>query len=265
MLSSAPELSIIIPAYNEADRIVGTLTSVRDYLQSRNKSYQVIVSADGNDGTRERARDFAANDDRFIILGSAERGGKGRGVRNGMKLARGQVIGFIDADYKTPIDEIETILPWFGQGYDLVIGSRGMRDSLIERQQKLYRRIGSRIFAFGMRTVTGLREIFDTQCGFKFFTRRAARDIFARQKIDGYMFDVEILRLAQTLGYRIKEVGVRWQDDGDSRLDLVAGNWRNARDILKIGFQRFRVPAVIDGRLPDIKPPAHAGEPAPSK
>ena len=244
MPSSGPELSIIIPAYNEARTIVRTLTLVRGYLERQGKSYEIIVSADGNDGTRERAREFAGNDLRYAVLGSAERGGKGRGVREGVHAARGDVIGFVDADYKTPIEEIEKILPGLGEGFDIVIGSRGVGDSKVVRRQKLYRRIGSKVFAFGMRIVTGVRGVADTQCGFKFFTRRAARDIFSRQVIDGYMFDVEVLRLAQTLGYRVKEVGIRWQDDGDSRLDLVAGNWRNAKDILKIGFSRFKVPAA---------------------
>ena len=262
---SGCELSIIIPAYNEAASIAGTLCSVRGFLETHGQSFEVIVSADGTDGTREEARKVIAGDPRFTVLGSERRGGKGSGVRAGIKLARGRTVGFIDADYKTPIDEIDRILPWFREGYDLVIGSRGMGDSRIERQQKLYRRIGSRVFGLGMRTVTGLRDVIDTQCGFKFFTRRAARDIFSRQTIDGYMFDVEILRLAQTLGYRIKEVGIRWHDDGDSRLDLVAGNWRNAKDILRIGFQRFRVPAVIEDRLVEMKPAASAGEPAASK
>jgi dolichyl-phosphate beta-glucosyltransferase len=237
-----PELSIIIPAYNESATIVRTLTLVRDYLDSRQTTFEIIVSADGNDGTREKARQWAADDQRITVIGSSERGGKGRGVRAGVRLSRGQIIGFVDADYKTPIEEIERILPHLDDGYDLVIGSRGLGDSRIERPQKLYRRVGSRVFALGMRTVTGLRNVVDTQCGFKFFTRRAARDIFARQKIDGYMFDVEILRLAQMLNYRIKEVGIRWHDDGDSRLELVAGNWRNAQDILKIGLSRFRIP-----------------------
>jgi glycosyltransferase involved in cell wall biosynthesis len=242
LVTDGPELSIIIPAYNEAATIVRTLTLVRDYLEREETSFEVILAADGNDGTREKARELVGDDDRFTILGLPDRGGKGRGIRSGVQIAQGQVIGFIDADYKTPIEEIEKLLPWLEQGFDLAIGSRGMGDSKIERRQKLYRRIGSRVFAFGMRTVTGIREIIDTQCGFKVFTRRAAQDIFSRQKIDGYMFDVEILRLAQVLGYRIKEVGIRWQDYGDSRLDLIAGNWRNARDILKIGFSRFRLP-----------------------
>ena len=216
---------------------------MRDYLTKSGRSFEVIVSADGNDGTREAARGIADDENQISVLGSAERGGKGKGVRNGVQAARGQIIGFIDADYKTPVEEVEKILPWLEQGFDLVIGSRGMGDSQIEKAQKFYRQLGSKVFAFGMRTVTGIRNIVDTQCGFKFFTRRAARDIFARQRIDGYMFDVEILRLAQTLNYRIKEVGIRWRDDGDSRLDLVAGNWRNAKDIMKIGMSRFRVPA----------------------
>ena len=254
-MTSGHELSIIIPAYNEAATIAATLAAVRDYLDAQHRSFEVIVCADGNDGTRERARDLAGNDERFTVLGSPDRGGKGKGVRTGVKAATGEIVGFVDADYKTPIEEVEKILPWFDHGFDLVIGSRGMGDSKIERQQKLYRRIGSRVFALGMRTVTGLRDVIDTQCGFKFFTRRAARDIFARQKIDGYMFDVEILRLAQSLGYRIKEVGIRWHDDGDSRLDLVAGNWRNALDILQIGFSRFRVPVAMEWDAAAAAPP----------
>lgn len=249
-MPGGPDLSIIIPAYNESATIVRTLTLVREYLEGQGMSFEVIVSADGNDGTRERAREVAGDDERFTVLGTAQRGGKGRGVRAGVQIARGQIIGFVDADYKTPIEEAERILPWFEQGYEVVIGSRGMGDSKIERRQKLYRRVGSRVFAFGMRTVTGLRNVVDTQCGFKFFTKRAARDIFSRQRIDGYMFDVEILRLAQVLGYKIKEVGIRWHDDGDSRLDLVAGNWRNAQDILKIGFSRFRVPEAGEFAVP---------------
>ncbi|HEY2584610.1 MAG TPA: dolichyl-phosphate beta-glucosyltransferase [Tepidisphaeraceae bacterium] len=265
MPSGGPVLSIIIPAYNEAKTIVRTLTAVRDYLEGQGKAYEIIIAADGNDGTRERAREFAGKDDRYTVIGSAQRGGKGRGVREGIRIAKGQIIGFVDADYKTPIEEIEKILPGFDQGFDIVIGSRGVGDSKVVRKQKVYRRIGSKVFAIGMRAVTGLRGIVDTQCGFKFFTRRAARDIFRRQTIDGYMFDVEILRLAQTLGYKVKEIGIRWQDDGDSRLELVAGNWRNGKDILRIGLGRFKVPAASDWGTsseasagPALKTPAHS-------
>jgi dolichyl-phosphate beta-glucosyltransferase len=109
-----------------------------------------------------------------------------------------------------------------------------MPESQIAMQRKLYRRIGSQIFGVGMHLAVGLWEIRDTQCGFKFFRHDVAKDLFARQRIDGYMFDVELLCLAEQSGYRIKETGVRWQDDGDSRLRLVAGNWQNMLDLIRI-------------------------------
>ena len=239
-------LSLIVPAFNEAGTIARTLGLMRDYLQGRGWAWEIIVSADGTDGTRERASEFAAGDPRIVVIGTPERRGKVRGVRDGVLQAKAQLIGFVDADYKTPMEEIEKILPAFDEGFDVVIGSRRVGDSKIVRPQKLYRRLGSKAFAKVMRTIVGLHGIQDTQCGFKFFTRDAARKIFSLQQINGYMFDVEILRLARRLGYGIKEVGVRWQDDGDSRLDLVAGNWRNMQDILRIGFTRFRAPAAVN-------------------
>ena len=240
-----PYLSVIVPAYNESRTIAATLGKIRDYLdrQPWPGGWEIIVSADGSDGTRQKAAEWSVADPalagRVSVIGSPERGGKGKGVRNGVLLARGRVIGFCDADYKTPIEELDKLLPHLDQGYDVAIGSRKVGDSKVERPQALYRRLGSRAFGIVMRTVVGLHGIRDTQCGFKFFRRVAARRIFSLQRIDGYMFDVETLRLAKLLGYKIKEVGVRWQDDGDSRLNLVAGNLKNARDILSIRFMKY--------------------------
>jgi dolichyl-phosphate beta-glucosyltransferase len=118
----------------------------------------------------------------------------------------------------------------------VVIGSRALADSRIEKPQPLYRRLGSRGFHVLMRTVVGLSGITDTQCGFKFFRRDVALDLFRRQRIDGYMFDVEILYLARRAGYRIAQVPVRWRDDGDSRLALLSGNFRNVVDLFRIRF-----------------------------
>ena len=151
-----------------------------------------------------------------------------------MARARGRLVGFVDADDKTPIEDLAGLLPWLDRGYDVVIGSRAMAESRIERRPPLHRRVGSRLFGLGLRLLLGLRGLRDTQCGFKVFRGDVARELFARQRIDGYMFDVEVLRLAEGRGHRIKEVGVRWRDDGDSRLDLVAGNWRNLVDLLRI-------------------------------
>jgi dolichyl-phosphate beta-glucosyltransferase len=238
-----PSLSIVVPAYNEAGSIGGTLTAMRTYLDTRSYAYEIIVSADGDDGTREAVAKLAADDPRLSVIGSSARGGKGRGVRNGVARARGAVIGFVDADAKTPIEELEKVLPWLDEGYDVSIGSRGLAESRIEVAQRFYRRIGSRVFGILMHLLMGLPHVRDTQCGFKFFRGPVARDLFARQRIDGYMFDIEILHLAARAGYRVKEVGVRWRDDGDSRLDLLAGNARNVADLLRIRLGRYGAPA----------------------
>jgi dolichyl-phosphate beta-glucosyltransferase len=153
-----------------------------------------------------------------------------------MALATGNNIGFVDADNKTPISEFAKFRPYLESGCDLVIGSRALKESRIERAQCWYRRIGSKGFSVLVRTLLDLHGIRDTQCGFKFFQRHVARDIFNRQKIDGYMFDIEILYLAILLGYKIKQVPVRWKDDADSRLELVKGNIRNVMDVVRIRF-----------------------------
>jgi dolichyl-phosphate beta-glucosyltransferase len=234
-----PELSVVVPAYNEVARIVGTLQRLRSHLEARPGGYEILVAADGTDGTREAARAWAAGDARVTVIGAPERRGKGRGVREAMAVSRGRVVGFVDADDKTPIQELDRLLPWLEQGCDVVIGSRAAQGARIERPQRLYRRVGSRAFGLFMHLAVGLWGLSDTQCGFKFFRGDVGRDLFARQRIDGYMFDVEILYLAQLGGLGVKEIGVRWRDDGDSRLELVAGNWRNLRDVLRIRFTHY--------------------------
>jgi dolichyl-phosphate beta-glucosyltransferase len=235
-MSFSPYLSIVIPAYNEVRGIAATLDSIVTYFDRTSLPYEILVCADGTDGTRELVAREYAGDRRVQVLGSPERGGKGRAVRLGVARSAGQIIGFMDADNKTPIEEIEHLLPWFDRDYDLVIGSRAKSGSQIEVAQSLHRRLGSKAFGMVMRTLTGLYHINDTQCGFKFFRRAVAKDLFARQRIDGYMFDVEVLYLAHQCGYQAKEVGVRWRDDGDSRLQLFAGNWRNMIDLFRIRF-----------------------------
>ncbi|MFN8568398.1 MAG: glycosyltransferase [Kouleothrix sp.] len=121
---------------------------------------------------------LAAADSRLRVIGSAERGGRSRGIRQGVALARGQLIGFVDADYKTPIEELAKLMPWLERGYDIVIGSRGMAESRIIVPQPLYRRLGSRAFAVAMHLLIGLWRLHDTQCGFKFFRADVARNLF---------------------------------------------------------------------------------------
>jgi dolichyl-phosphate beta-glucosyltransferase len=234
--AKGPHLSLIFPAYNEVRTIGRTLQLAYDYLERQPYDFEILVAADGDDGTREVAREIGAQRGRMKVLGEKTRAGKGRGVRAGVQAAQGTIIGFSDADNKTPIEDVATVLPWFDEGYDLVIGSRAHAKSEILRKQPQYRQIGSRVFRITMHLMTGLWGIGDTQCGFKFFRRAVAHDLFGRQRVDGYMFDVEILALATASGYRIREVPIRWQDDGDSRLEPVAGSWRNAKDLVEIAW-----------------------------
>jgi dolichyl-phosphate beta-glucosyltransferase len=236
-----PYLSLILPAYNEARTIASTVAEAVAYFRSRDISYEVIVAADGTDSTRKIVARMACEDPALRAIGHDDRLGKGRGIREAVALATGDFIGYADADNKVPIDEFDRIRPGLEAGYQIVMGTRAVADSKIERPQPLYRRIGSRGFAVFMQAMVGLHGITDTQCGFKFFPRAAAKELFGAQEIDGYMFDVEILAIARRLGYRMQEIPIRWRDDADSRLQLVAGNLRNVRDILRIAAaQRFR-------------------------
>jgi dolichyl-phosphate beta-glucosyltransferase len=243
-MSDQLNLSLIFPAYNEARSITNTLKEAVEYLENHHITYEIIVSADGTDGTREIVAELSKTNPRIKEIGSVERAGKGKGIRNAVSISTGKWIGFSDADNKTPITEMDKIIPFLEQGIEMVIGSRGGRQSLIERPQPWYRRVGAKGFAVFMHSVTGLWEIVDTQCGFKFFQAEIAKDLFSRQRIDGYMYDVEIIYLAKKAGYRMAQVPIRWRDDGDSRLQLLSGNIRNVRDVISIRFRNYSPPAV---------------------
>jgi len=230
------DITLILPAYNEARVIPATIADAVSYFQARNLTYEIIVAADGTDGTREVVRDLARSNPALRAIGNEQRSGKGRGIREAVALGAGNVIGYADADNKVPIEEFDKFRPVLARGVEAVIGTR-RGGAKIEKAQPLYRRLGSMGFLYFMQTIVGLPGINDTQCGFKFFQRDAAKELFRRQQVDAYMFDVEILALARRLGYRIEQVPVRWRDDADSRLDLIAGNLKNVRDIFKIGMR----------------------------
>lgn len=238
------DLTLIFPAYNESATILATIQDALRFLEGEGLKVEIIVAADGDDGTREKVRDWAQDDPRIQVCGHRERLGKGRGVREAVALARGALIGYADADNKVPIEEFAKVRRCFAEtGCDIVSGSRALAGSVIEKYQPWYRRLGSKGFHILMRAATGLWHVSDSQCGFKFLRREAARGIFGAQRIDGYMFDVEILVLAKRFGYTVREVPIRWRDDGDSRLELVRGNLRNVRDILRIRRLASQLPA----------------------
>ena len=230
------DISLILPAYNEARVIPTTIGDAVRYFDSRKLRYEIIVAADGTDGTREIVRDLARTNPVLSAIGSEARRGKGLGIREAVAVATGKVIGYADADNKVPVEEYDKFRPVLESGIEVAIGTR-RGGATIERAQPLYRRIGSKGFLYFMQTLVGLPGINDTQCGFKFFQRDCAKELFRRQKVDAYMFDVEILAIARRLGYRIEQVPVRWRDDADSRLNLISGNLKNVRDIFKIGLE----------------------------
>lgn len=232
-----PFLSIIIPAYNEEKRLPATLAAIQDYLAGVRWTWELLVVDDGSkDRTVEAAR-AAFRDARCRVLVSPRNQGKGGAIRSGMLEAQGRFRLFTDADNSTPIEEVEKLLAAMRRRRaHVAIASRAMKESQLEVRQPLHREMMGRLFNLIVQ-VLALPGIRDTQCGFKLFTRRAAEQIFPRQQMPGFSFDVEILLLARRAGYRIAEVPVRWIDNPDSRVSPVKDSLRVFRDVLKIRWR----------------------------
>jgi dolichyl-phosphate beta-glucosyltransferase len=215
-----PSLSIVIPAYNEERRLPATLERIHAWLEAGRWSFrEVLVVDDGStDKTVEAAERFGAR-----VLRNPGNRGKGYSVRHGMLEARGEWALLTDADLSSPIEELEKL--WRAAeegGARIAIGSRALDRSLIGVHQPALRENVGRLFNLAMRLITGL-PFLDTQCGFKLFAAEAAREIFRRQKLDGFGFDVEVLVLARELGYRTVEVPVRWDDVRGTKVSLRRG------------------------------------------
>jgi dolichyl-phosphate beta-glucosyltransferase len=238
-----PQLSIVVPAYNEQARIGLTLIRTLEYLRQRSKSYELIVVDDGStDETCRVVTEVAAGDERVRLLVQPQNRGKGAAVRRGVLEARGAYVLFMDADLATPIEEVETLLLYAHDGYDVVIGSRGLAASDIRRRQPRARELMGRVFNLIVRSAL-LGGFRDTQCGFKLFSRAAARDLFGRQTIDGFAFDVEVLLLAKQSGLRIREVPVVWYHAPNSKVSPVADSAKMFGDLV-----RLRAKLLVKGR-----------------
>ncbi len=225
------DLSVIIPAYNEAERIEASLEKARDYFRGQAYSCEILVVDDGSrDSTSEIVR---RHEGEMIRLVQQPRNmGKGAAVRRGMLEARGELRIFSDADFSTPITETARMLKYL-QDYDVVIGSRAIDNSYIKEHQPWYRESMGKMFNRLVQMVA-VPGIMDTQCGFKGLRAAAAEDIFRRTKIDGFSFDVEMLFLARRLEYSIKEIPVEWYNDARSTLNPVSDSLRMFSELLKI-------------------------------
>ena len=224
-----PSLSIVVPAFNEARRLPPTLRSIADYLVGGPfEPAEVLVVDDGSqDGTVECLHDaqeaLAEVGMEMRVLKNEGNRGKGYSVRRGMRSARHDWILFCDADLSAPIEEVEKLLAAAAGGAEVAIGSRALDRSLIGIRQPLYRRFFGRVFNLWVRLLTGL-PIADTQCGFKLFTRRAAEQVLAKQRIERGAFDVELLFLARKMRIPIAEVPVVWNHAPDSSVGLRTGS-----------------------------------------
>lgn len=233
---AAIDLSVVVPAFNEAERIAPTLRSIAEWFGRVPITGEIIVVDDGStDATRDVVEALAIPILRLI--GSTPNRGKGHAVKVGMLAARGRRRLFMDADNATPIDELPNLMvavdPPHSRGADLAIGSRYTCGSRVHTEQPLYRRAWSR-FANRVIRATLVPEIMDTQCGFKLFTAEAAEAIFSRTTTVGWGFDLEVLALAQRLGFSVAECGVAWSDDGRSQIQPL-------RDVVRISREFFAI------------------------
>lgn len=236
-MSQAPQndiaLSIVVPAYNEADRILPTLARLIEWLDEDGRSAEILVVDDGSsDDTCGVVRSRAASDSRLRLLENGVNRGKGYSVAHGVREAQGAWVLFSDADLSTPVEELLKLESGRGDA-PISIGSRALPDSDLKKRQPFYREMMGRSFNLLVQTLV-FPGIQDTQCGFKLFRADVARDLFERRTIDGFAFDVEVLFLARKHGHTVIEIPVVWINDEASRVDPIRHSLKMFADIMKI-------------------------------
>lgn len=234
------DLSIIIPAYNEEDRIKNTLLAIADYLAECKLNAEIIVV---DDGSTDRTADVVSSKKEKIkylkLVRYKKNMGKGYAIKKGVEEAAGEYILFTDADNSTPIEELGKLWNALGNHADMAIGSRYLRNHSVKIKQPWYRiwigRLGNLVIRLFL--VSGVR---DTQCGFKLFTRGAAREIFKRQQIHRFGFDMEALVIARELGYRVVEIPVSWFNSNESRLRPIRDSFKTLRELFEIKMNLWK-------------------------
>ena len=240
---SAPRWSVVIPAYNEAERLPGYLQEVAAYFDGRGDPYEVIVIDDGSeDATGVRVRERAAAYPAVVLHTLPANRGKGHAVRAGMRAARGIWRLMADADGATPIGEVKRLEAALQTGADVAVGSRALRDPSVSVVARPHRRVAGLFFHLLTRAA-GVSGVVDTQCGFKLFRGAVADDLFASLITDGFGFDFELLLLAQQRGYRIAEIPINWTDQPGSKVKVVRDGPRMLGQVLAARIRLSRAPA----------------------
>lgn len=235
---STPYLSLIIPAYNEETRLPETLKQVIEFVYRQSYSIEVLVIENGSlDRTFQIAQEFATQHPEIRVLQNAQ-SGKGRAVRQGMLAALGEYRFMCDVDLSMPMDEINRFLPPSLTGYDIAIASREAPGA-VRHDEPYYRHFVGRIYN-GLIRFLALPGLQDTQCGFKCFKGTVAEDLFPRQILTGWSFDVEILFIGQLLGYKVIEIPIHWYYNPHSKISVVRDSFKMGADLLTIRLNALR-------------------------
>lgn len=242
----APYVSIVIPAYNEAQRLPGTLEKLRGFAESAPWGVEIVVVVEqSKDGTLEIAREYAKQQAESphvlrVIDGGPQRG-KGHAVRSGMLAAAGEYVFYMDADLSVPLVAVNEFVARFESdpGVSVLIGNRQHRASRITLAQGWVRRTMGQLFNRILRALA-VTPFADTQCGFKAFRQPASKEIFSRQRIDGFAFDVEVLVLAERLGYWVGDMPVEWINSADSKVHIVRDSLQMLRDAVRVRWMVSR-------------------------
>jgi glycosyltransferase involved in cell wall biosynthesis len=236
MKSPPRTLSIVIPAYNEASRLPGTIETIERFAEQNRWVAEAIIVDDGSRDETALTASIASRRNRlFKLVTYRENGGKGYAIRRGVMDATGELILISDADLSTPLSEVTRLIAR-SESAAVVIGSRALDESLVRVRQAWYRQRMGKTFNWLMGRITGL-PFRDTQCGFKLVAAPAAKRIFREATVDRFAWDVEMLVLACNMGYRVEEVSVEWFNSPDSRVRIVRDSTRMLADTLRVRWR----------------------------
>tara|TARA_Y100000310_G_scaffold277962_1_gene296105 strand:- start:1234 stop:1953 length:720 start_codon:yes stop_codon:yes gene_type:complete len=233
-------LSVVIPAYDEENRLPKTLRAMQSYLEKQSYEYEIVVVSDGStDKTVQKVREMESEIKNLKLIANEKNRGKGYVVRQGMLASKGEYRLFMDADNATTIDHVEGMWPEFEKGNDIVICSRDIPGAVLAVPQSWFRKRLGDVFNLIVQVTSGLWGIWDTQCGFKGFTKEATEAVFPLAVIDRWAFDVELLVIARKKSFKIQEIPVTWINDPHSKVSLK-GMIRMLFEVLQIRWNMIQ-------------------------
>ncbi len=240
MAAQPLSLSVVVPCYNEEQRLPRTIEQIERYLDARGDSYELILVDDGSaDGTRRVMDEAAARHKSVRIVALPGNRGKGRALAEGVRVSRGETVLVTDADLSTPIEELAHLEAALAGGAGVAIASRAIKGSRVELSQPVYRVLMGKAFNIIVQLVL-LPGIWDTQCGFKLFRGDIAREVFEGLTTDGFGYDPEVLYLAKKKGVRITEVPVVWRNSAPTKVMAIRSSADMFRHVVRVRFGRRR-------------------------